>query len=289
MYAGKHVLIIFDVLSKQAEAYRAFSLRLRRPPGREAYPGDVFYLHSRLLERCAKLNDELGAGSMTGLPIIETKAGDVSAYIPTNVISITDGQCFLEGDLFNSGVRPAVNVGISVSRVGGAAQIKAMRSVSGTLRLDLSAYRELEAFAAFGSDLDDVSKRALARGSRLVELLKQAQFSPYPVQEQVVAIWAGTRGHMDRVPVQDIRRFEGEFLQYLRHAPGSPLDVIKEKKVLSDDTEKALLEALGEFSDTFTTSEGNILGRQAAVKPMDASEVGQEKVQVQVRKPPAKK
>ncbi len=289
MYQGKHVLIIFDDLSKQAEAYRAISLLLRRPPGREAYPGDVFYLHSRLLERCAKLSDELGAGSMTGLPIIETKAGDVSAYIPTNVISITDGQCFLEGDLFNSGVRPAVNVGISVSRVGGAAQIKAMRSVSGTLRLDLSAYRELEAFAAFGSDLDDVSKRALARGSRLVELLKQAQFSPYPVQEQVVAIWAGTRGHMDRVPVQDIRRFEGEFLQYLRHAPGSPLDVIKEKKVLTEDTEKALLEALGEFSDTFTTSEGQILGRQAAVKPMDEAEVGQEKVQVQVRKPPAKK
>ncbi len=289
MYQGKHVLIIFDDLSKQAEAYRAISLLLRRPPGREAYPGDVFYLHSRLLERCAKLSDELGAGSMTGLPIIETKAGDVSAYIPTNVISITDGQCFLEGDLFNSGVRPAVNVGISVSRVGGAAQIKAMRSVSGTLRLDLSAYRELEAFAAFGSDLDDVSKRALARGSRLVELLKQAQFSPYPVQEQVVAIWAGTRGHMDRVPVQDIRRFEAEFLQYLRHAPGSPLDVIKEKKVLTEDTEKALLEALGEFSDTFTTSEGQILGRQAAVKPMDEAEVGQEKVQVQVRKPPAKK
>jgi len=289
MYAGKHVLIIFDDLSKQAEAYRAISLLLRRPPGREAYPGDVFYLHSRLLERCAKLNDELGAGSMTGLPIIETKAGDVSAYIPTNVISITDGQCFLEGDLFNSGVRPAVNVGISVSRVGGAAQVKAMRSVSGTLRLDLSAYRELEAFAAFGSDLDDVSKRALARGSRLVELLKQAQFSPYPVQEQVVAIWAGTRGHMDRVPVQDIRRFEGEFLQYLRHAPGSPLDVIKEKKVLSDDTEKALLAALAEFSDTFTTSDGNILGRQAEVKAMDAGDVGQEKVQVRVRKPPVKK
>src|SRR5690349_13472526 len=289
MYQGKHVLIIFDDLSKQAEAYRAISLLLRRPPGREAYPGDVFYLHSRLLERCAKLNDELGAGSMTGLPIIETKAGDVSAYIPTNVISITDGQCFLEGDLFNSGVRPAVNVGISVSRVGGAAQVKAMRTVSGTLRLDLSAYRELEAFAAFGSDLDDVSKRALARGSRLVELLKQPQFSPYPVQEQVVAIWAGTRGHMDRVPVQDIRRFEGEFLQYLRHAPGSPLDAIKESKVLSDDTEKALLAALAEFSDTFTTSEGNILGRQPEVKPMDSGDVGQEKVQVQVRRPPAKK
>src|SRR6195952_1316495 len=289
MYQGKHVLIIFDDLSKQAEAYRAISLLLRRPPGREAYPGDVFYLHSRLLERCAKLNDELGAGSMTRLPIIETKSGDVSAYIPTNVISITDGQCFLEGDLFNSGVRPAVNVGISVSRVGGAAQVKAMRTVSGTLRLDLSAYRELEAFAAFGSDLDDVSKRALARGSRLVELLKQPQFSPYPVQEQVVAIWAGNRGHMDRVPVQDIRRFESDFLQYLRHAPGSPLDEIKNSKVLSGDTEKALVAALEEFSDTFTTSEGNILGRQAEVKPMDKADVGQEKVQVQVRKPPAKK
>jgi F-type H+-transporting ATPase subunit alpha len=211
MYQGKHVLIIFDDLSKQAEAYRAISLLLRRPPGREAYPGDVFYLHSRLLERCAKLSDDLGAGSMTGLPIIETKAGDVSAYIPTNVISITDGQCFLEGDLFNSGVRPAVNVGISVSRVGGAAQVKAMRTVSGTLRLDLSAYRELEAFAAFGSDLDDVSKRALARGSRLVELLKQPQFTPYPVEEQVVSIWSGTRGHLDRVPVTDVRRFESEF------------------------------------------------------------------------------
>jgi F-type H+-transporting ATPase subunit alpha len=289
MYQGKHVLIIFDDLSKQAEAYRAISLLLRRPPGREAYPGDVFYLHSRLLERCAKLNDELGAGSMTGLPIIETKAGDVSAYIPTNVISITDGQCFLEGDLFNAGVRPAVNVGISVSRVGGAAQIKAMRKVSGTLRLDLSAYRELEAFAAFGSDLDDVSKRALARGSRLVELLKQPQFSPYPVQEQVVAIWAGTRGHMDRVPVQDVKRFESEFLQYLRHAPGAPMDAIKDSRELSDDTEKALLAALAEFSDTFTTSEGNILGRQSEVKPMDKADVGQEKVQVQVRKPPAKK
>src|SRR4051812_12747088 len=227
MYQGKHVLIVFDDLSKQAEAYRAISLLLRRPPGREAYPGDVFYLHSRLLERCAKLSDELGGGSMTGLPIIETKAGDVSAYIPTNVISITDGQCFLQGDLFNAGVRPAINVGISVSRVGGAAQIEAMKQVSGSLRLDLSAYRELEAFAAFGSDLDDVSKRALARGSRLVELLKQPQFTPYPVQEQVVSIWAGTRGHMDRVPVQDIRRFETEFLQYLRHANGSPLEAIR--------------------------------------------------------------
>ena len=281
MYQGKHVLIVFDDLTKQAEAYRAISLLLRRPPGREAYPGDVFYLHSRLLERCAKLSDDLGAGSMTGLPIIETKAGDVSAYIPTNVISITDGQCFLEGDLFNSGVRPAVNVGISVSRVGGAAQVKAMRTVSGTLRLDLPAYRELEAFAAFGSDLDDVSKRALSRGSRLVELLKQPQFTPYPVEEQVVSIWAGTRGHLDRVPVADVRRFESEFLQYLRHATGSPLQAIRESKVLSDDSESALKVALAEFSDTFTTSEGTVLGREPVVKPMDAAEVGQEKVQVQ--------
>jgi len=287
MYQGKHVLIIFDDLSKQAEAYRAISLLLRRPPGREAYPGDVFYLHSRLLERCAKLSDELGAGSMTGLPIIETKAGDVSAYIPTNVISITDGQCFLEGDLFNAGVRPAINVGISVSRVGGAAQVKAMRKVSGTLRLDLSAYRELEAFAAFGSDLDAASKQSLARGSRLVELLKQGQFSPYPVEEQVVSIWAGTRGHLDRVPVQDIRRFESEYLQYLRHAPGAPLEAIRTQGDLSDDTEKALIAGLGEFSDTFTTSDGVILGRQAEVHAMDKAEVGQEKVQV--RRPAAGK
>ncbi len=286
MYQGKHVLIIFDDLSKQAEAYRAISLLLRRPPGREAYPGDVFYLHSRLLERCAKLSDELGAGSMTGLPIIETKAGDVSAYIPTNVISITDGQCFLEGDLFNSGVRPAVNVGVSVSRVGGAAQVKAMRKVSGTLRLDLSAYRELEAFAAFGSDLDAVSKRALARGSRLVELLKQAQFSPYAVEEQVVSLWTGTRGHLDRVPVQDVRRFEGEFLQYLRHAPGGPMEAIKTSKDLTPDTEKALLSAFEEFADEFTTSDGHVLGREQKFDAMDPAKVGQEKLQVRKPAPP---
>jgi F-type H+-transporting ATPase subunit alpha len=236
-----------------------------------------------LLERCAKLSDELGGGSMTGLPLIETKAGDVSAYIPTNVISITDGQCFLEGDLFNSGVRPAVNVGISVSRVGGAAQVKAMRKVSGTLRLDLSAYRELEAFAAFGSDLDAVSKRALSRGSRLVELLKQPQFAPFAVEEQVVSLWTGTRGHLDRVPVEDIRRFESEFLQFLRHAPGGPLETIRAERDLSKDTEDALLRAFGEFADTFTTSEGNVLGREETFKPMDPSQVGQEKVQV--RKP----
>ena len=287
MYQGKHVLIIFDDLTKQAEAYRAISLLLRRPPGREAYPGDVFYLHSRLLERCAKLSDELGAGSMTGLPIIETKANDVSAYIPTNVISITDGQCFLQSDLFNSGVRPAINVGISVSRVGGAAQIKAMRKVSGTLRLDLSAYRELEAFAAFGSDLDPASKRSLERGSRLVELLKQPQFSPFPVAEEAVSIWAGTRGHLDRVPVTDIRRFEADFLQFLRHHSSDPLGRITESKDLTEETEQLLVDALKEFSDSFTTSEGNILGREDPAEAMDADQLGQEKVQV--RKPPPAK
>src|SRR5882757_1688982 len=200
MYQGKHVLIVFDDLTKQAEAYRSMSLLLRRPPGREAYPGDVFYLHSRLLERCAKLSDELGAGSLTGLPIVETKGNDISAFIPTNVISMTDGQCFLETDLFNSGVRPAVNVGTSVSRVGGAAQVKAMRQVSGSLRVDLAQFRDLEAFAAFASDLDDASKAQLARGQRMVELLKQGQYSPYPVEDQVVAIWSGTSGELDEVP-----------------------------------------------------------------------------------------
>ena len=280
MYQGRHVLIIFDDLSKQAEAYRAISLLLRRPPGREAYPGDVFYLHSRLLERCAKLSDELGAGSMTGLPIIETKAGDVSAFIPTNVISITDGQVYLQSELFNSGVRPAINVGISVSRVGGAAQVKAMRKVSGTLRLDLSAYRELEAFAAFGSDLDAVSKRSLERGARLVELLKQPQYAPLPVEEQAAAIWAGTRGHLDRVPVEDIRRFEEEFLLYLRHAPGSPLEKMREGKDLTQEVEDSLLENLTSFSESFTTSDGTILGVEDEAEPMDAKNVGQEKVKV---------
>nr|WP_276309208.1 F0F1 ATP synthase subunit alpha [Nakamurella deserti] len=285
MYQGKHVLIIFDDLSKQAEAYRAISLLLRRPPGREAYPGDVFYLHSRLLERCAKLSDELGAGSMTGLPLIETKAGDVSAFIPTNVISITDGQVYLQSELFNSGVRPAINVGISVSRVGGAAQVKAMRKVSGTLRLDLSAYRELEAFAAFGSDLDAVSKRALDRGARLVELLKQPQFSPYPVPEQVVSIWAGTKGHLDRVPVADVRRYEAELLESLRHQQNGPLQAIAAANDLSKETEDALLAELEKFNNNFTTSDGTILGREAEVAAMDAKNVGQEKVQV--RKPAA--
>ena len=215
MYGGKHVLIVFDDLSKQAEAYRAVSLLLRRPPGREAYPGDVFYLHSRLLERCAKLSDELGAGSMTGLPIIETKANDVSAYIPTNVISITDGQIFLQSDLFNSNQRPAVDVGISVSRVGGDAQVKSIKSVSGTLKLELAQYRSLEAFALFASDLDAASRRQLDRGARLTELLRQPQYSPFPVEKQVVSIWAGTAGKLDKVPVEDILRFEREFHDYL--------------------------------------------------------------------------
>jgi len=216
MYDGKHVLIVFDDLSKQAEAYRAVSLLLRRPPGREAFPGDVFYLHSRLLERCAKLNDDMGAGSMTGLPIIETKANDVSAFIPTNVISITDGQIFLQSDLFNSNQRPAIDVGISVSRVGGAAQVKGIKKVSGTLKLELAQYRSLEAFAMFASDLDAASRRQLARGARLTELLKQPQYTPYPVEDQTVSIWAGTNGHLDEVPVPDVLRFEQEFLDHLR-------------------------------------------------------------------------
>ncbi len=236
MYNGQHVLIVFDDLSKQAEAYRAVSLLLRRPPGREAYPGDVFYLHSRLLERCAKLSDEMGGGSMTGLPIIETKANDVSAYIPTNVISITDGQCFLESDLFNSGVRPAINVGISVSRVGGSAQPKAMRKVAGSLRLNLAQFRELEAFAAFGSDLDKASKAQLERGSRLVELLKQPQYAPFSMEREVVSVWAGTTGQLDDVPLEDIKRFEAEFLENVEREHAGIMTTIRETAELSDDT-----------------------------------------------------
>ena len=245
MYGGKHVLIVFDDLSKQAEAYRAVSLLLRRPPGREAYPGDVFYLHSRLLERCAKLSDELGGGSMTGFPIIETKGNDISAYIPTNVISITDGQIFLETGLFNAGVRPAINVGISVSRVGGNAQIKAMKSVAGSLRLNLAQYRELEAFSAFGSDLDKASQDQLARGSRLVELLKQPQYSPFPVEQEVVSIWAGTTGELDVVPVGDVRRFEREFLDYVGREHKGIYDAILQTGRLEDDTVEALKQAIG--------------------------------------------
>jgi F-type H+-transporting ATPase subunit alpha len=254
MYKGEHVLIVFDDLSKQAEAYRAVSLLLRRPPGREAYPGDVFYLHSRLLERCAKLSDEMGGGSMTGLPIIETKGNDVSAFIPTNVISITDGQCFLETDLFNSGVRPAINVGISVSRVGGSAQTKAMKKIAGRLRLDLAQFRELEAFAAFGSDLDAASKAQLERGSRLVELLKQAQYTPYSLERMVVSIWAGTTGQLDSVAVADIRRFESEFLDYVGRSHKGIFDVIAETKELSDDTVAKLTSAINSFKSEFKSS-----------------------------------
>jgi F-type H+-transporting ATPase subunit alpha len=279
MYAGKHVLIVFDDLSKQAEAYRAMSLLLRRPPGREAYPGDVFYLHSRLLERCAKLSDEMGAGSMTGLPIVETKANDISAFIPTNVISITDGQCFLETDLFNSGVRPAVNVGTSVSRVGGAAQVKAMRQVSGSLRVDLAQYRDLEAFAAFASDLDDASKAQLARGQRMVELLKQGQYSPYSVEEEVVAIWAGTSGELDEVPIEDVRRFEREFLDYLKAShPEILASIAAAKDKLSDETVGLLKSAASAFKDTFEKADGTLLRNDVPVTPLDPSDVGQEKI-----------
>jgi F-type H+/Na+-transporting ATPase subunit alpha len=278
MYEGRHVLIIFDDLTKQAEAYRAISLLLRRPPGREAYPGDVFYLHSRLLERCAKLSDELGGGSLTGLPVIETKGNDVSAYIPTNVISITDGQIFLETDLFNSGVRPAINVGISVSRVGGNAQTKAMKKVAGGLKLSLSQYRDLEAFAAFASDLDAVSRAQLERGARLVELLKQGQYSPYPMEHQVVSIWAGTTGELDDVPVEDVRRFEAEFLDNVQREHAGIFDTIRETGQLSDDTVTALKDAISEFRRGFETSAGELLVSEEPAEPAPESEVQQETV-----------
>ena len=287
MYDGKHVLIVFDDLTKQAEAYRAISLLLRRPPGREAYPGHVFYLHSRLLERCAKLSDELGGGSMTGLPIIETKANDISAYIPTNVISITDGQCFLETDLFNQGVRPAINVGVSVSRVGGAAQIKAMKEVAGSLRLDLSQYRELEAFAAFASDLDETSKAQLERGARLVELLKQAQYSPMSVEDQVVAIFLGTKGHLDSVPVADVGRFESEFIEHLKASKSPVLAEIRDSQKLSEDAEEKLVSTIADFKKGFATSDGSSVVPDAHVAAMDEADV--EKEAVQVRKPAPKK
>jgi F-type H+-transporting ATPase subunit alpha len=277
MYQGKHALIIFDDLSKQAEAYRAISLLLRRPPGREAYPGDVFYLHSRLLERCAKLSDELGGGSLTGLPIVETKANDISAYIPTNVISITDGQIFLETDLFNAGVRPAINVGRSVSRVGGNAQIKAMKSVAGNLRLSLSQFRDLEAFAAFASDLDAASRAQLDRGARLVELLKQPQYSPFPVEEQVVSIWSGSNGYLDDVPVDDVGKFEADFLDYLRRSHAGILESIRESLALSEDTITALKDAVEEFRKGFETSSGELLsGEDESAKALDSEE--QEKI-----------
>ncbi|WP_424188986.1 F0F1 ATP synthase subunit alpha [Actinokineospora sp. G85] len=287
MYQGKHVLIIFDDLTKQAEAYRAISLLLRRPPGREAYPGDVFYLHSRLLERCAKLSDDLGGGSMTGLPIIETKANDISAYIPTNVISITDGQCFLESDLFNSGQRPAVNVGTSVSRVGTAAQTKAMKSVASTLRLELAQYRELEAFAAFASDLDATSKAQLERGTRMMELLKQGQFSPVAMEEQVVSIWIGTKGFLDDVAVADVRRFEAEFLDNLRHRHAGILDEIRTDKKLTEDNTERLKLAVEDFKKSFTAADGTTPGSSETVDALDESKVGQETVKANKPAPKA--
>ncbi|YCK41803.1 F0F1 ATP synthase subunit alpha [Actinomadura sp. ATCC 39365] len=283
MYQGKHVLIIFDDLTKQADAYRAVSLLLRRPPGREAFPGDVFYLHSRLLERCAKLSNDMGGGSMTGLPIIETKGNDVSAFIPTNVISITDGQIFLETDYFNAGIRPAINVGISVSRVGGSAQIKAMRKVAGTLRLSLSQYRDLEAFAAFASDLDAASRAQLERGQRLTELLIQPQYSPFSVERQVVSVWAGTTGELDEVPIEDIRRFEQEFLDYLQSSHKGIFDSIRETNELTDDAVTSLKDAVTEFKKGFTTSSGELLVKDEPVAPLEADEVGQEKIKKVVR------
>jgi F-type H+-transporting ATPase subunit alpha len=287
MYDGKHALIIFDDLSKQAEAYRAVSLLLRRPPGREAYPGDVFYLHSRLLERCAKLSDDLGGGSLTGLPIIETKANDISAYIPTNVISITDGQIYLETDLFNSGVRPAINVGRSVSRVGGNAQIKAMKKVAGTLKLSLSQYRDLEAFASFSSDLDAASRAQLDRGARLVELLKQPQYRPYPVERQVVSIWLGTTGQLDDVPLDDVRRFEQEFLDFVQRTHEGIFAAIRETGALSDDTTTALKDATEEFRRTFEVSGGGLLETDDGAE--GEAEVEQDKIQRHVDAPPETK
>jgi F-type H+-transporting ATPase subunit alpha len=278
MYQGKHVLIVFDDLSKQAEAYRAVSLLLRRPPGREAYPGDVFYLHSRLLERCAKLSDELGHGSMTGLPIIETKAGDVSAYIPTNVISITDGQIYLQADLFNANVRPAIDVGVSVSRVGGAAQIKAMKSVAGRLKLDLAQFRAMEAFAMFASDLDPASRAQLARGARLVELLKQPQSNPYPVEEQVVSVWAGTTGKLDDIAVEDIRPFESELLDTLRR-DGKILQTIRETLKLDEDTENALGKVVDDVKFTFRgTGRDGLQAGQEDVEELDDADIDQARI-----------
>jgi F-type H+-transporting ATPase subunit alpha len=248
---GKHALIIYDDLSKQAVAYRQLSLLLRRPPGREAYPGDVFYLHSRLLERACKLNDELGAGSLTALPIIETQAGDVSAYIPTNVISITDGQIFLEADLFYSGVRPAINVGLSVSRVGGSAQVKAMKQVAGTLRLALAQYREMAAFAQFGSDLDAATQRQLARGARLVEILKQPQYQPMPVEKQVMVIFAANNGYLDDYPVNVARRYEAEMMTFIENSHAAILAEVRDKKAIDNDLQARIKGALDEFKGQF--------------------------------------
>lgn len=278
MYQGKHVLIVFDDLSKQAEAYRAISLLLRRPPGREAYPGDVFYLHSRLLERCAKLSDELGGGSMTGLPIIETKANDVGAFIPTNVISITDGQIFLQSDLFNANQRPAVDVGVSVSRVGGSAQRKPLRGVSGTLKISLAQYRSLEAFAMFASDLDAATKRQLDRGARLMELLKQGQYDPMPSEKQTVSIWAGSEGHLDEIPVEDVLRFEREFHDYLERKTEILTTIANLNDKLGKDLLGELETAITEFKREFQSSDG---GSAIGTEDFDATneeEVVQEQI-----------
>jgi F-type H+/Na+-transporting ATPase subunit alpha len=284
MYDGKHVLIVFDDLTKQAEAYRAVSLLLRRPPGREAYPGDVFYLHSRLLERCAKLSDDMGAGSMTGLPLVETKANDVSAYIPTNVISITDGQIFLQSDLFNANQRPAIDVGISVSRVGSAAMTKAMKEVTGSLKVELAQFRAMEAFAMFASDLDAASKQQLNRGQRLMELLKQPQYSPYPMEDQAVSIWAGTTGKLDIVPVPDVSRFEREFLDYLKREHSGVLDGIRESRKFSDDTASALESAYDSFLDQFETGEGQTLrAGKEEFEALEDEDVEQEQIVKQKR------
>jgi F-type H+-transporting ATPase subunit alpha len=285
MYNGKHVLIVFDDLTKQAEAYRAVSLLLRRPPGREAYPGDVFYLHSRLLERCAKLSNELGAGSMTGLPIIETKANDISAYIPTNVISITDGQIFLEADLFASGVRPAINVGTSVSRVGGSAQVKAMRKVSGRLRLDLAQFRELEAFSAFASDLDKASRAQLDKGVRLVELLKQPQYSPYSIVDQVIVIWAGTTGQLDDVPVGDVRRFEGELIEWLKRHRSDVYTSIESTNELTDDNIESLQSGVNEFKELFKRGDTGVRVNDPEVEALAEGRETHETVTREVRRP----
>jgi F-type H+-transporting ATPase subunit alpha len=284
MYDGKHVLIVFDDLTKQAEAYRAVSLLLRRPPGREAYPGDVFYLHSRLLERCAKLSDELGAGSMTGLPIIETKANDVSAFIPTNVISITDGQIFLQSDLFAANQRPAIDVGISVSRVGGSAMTKAMKAVTGSLKVDLAQFRAMEAFAMFASDLDAASRQQLDRGARLMALLKQPAYSPYPLEEMTVSLWIGTTGRLDVVPTDDVLRFEHEFLDYLRRSHADLLSVIRETQKFEDDTETGLTAAYDSFVSQFATSGGgSIKAGSEAHEPLEDADVEQETIVKQKR------
>jgi F-type H+-transporting ATPase subunit alpha len=284
MYAGKHVLIIFDDLTKQADAYRAVSLLLRRPPGREAFPGDVFYVHSRLLERCAKLSDDMGSGSMTGLPIIETKANDVSAFIPTNVISITDGQIFLQSDLFNANQRPAIDVGVSVSRVGGAAMTKAMKNVTGSLKVDLAQFRAMEAFAMFASDLDAASRQQLDRGQRLMALLKQPAYSPYSLEDMTVSLWTGTSGKLDAVPTEDVLRFESEFLDYLRRQESGILESIRESRSFDDDTSAALDKAFDKFAEQFETSEGGSIkaGREEH-EALEDDDVEQEQIVKQKR------